>query len=135
LAAARGDRDAKTKAQALKNTMTATDIGQAEMQLAKWQPKQALKSGNFVAIKDPKWQVAGQVPGKPKLGVKPALTGNNLIRQTQSLLVKLGFEVGGTDGVMGSRTANAVRLFQLQNGLQVNGMVTNSLLQQLQARS
>ena len=74
-------------------------------------------------------------PDQPNLGPKPSLTGNVLVKQTQDLLVKLGFDIGGADGVMGSRTANAVRLFQLQNGYQVNGMVTNDLLQKLQART
>ncbi len=139
LAAASGDRDAGVKAHTLKNFLSAADIASAEKRQASWKPQRALKTGNFVAIKDPKWRVAGKSPTSPKgpvqLGAKPSLSGKVLVKQTQTLLTKMGFDIGSADGVMGSRTANAVRLFQLQNGLQVNGMVTNGLLQQLQARS
>jgi len=135
LAAAHGDRDAGVKAHSLKNYLTGPDIKAVQTRISAWKPLKALKSGNFVAIKDPKWQVVNKTRGQPALGAKPALAGKALVQSAQSMLSKLGFDVGGTDGVMGSRTANAVRLFQLQNGLQVNGMVSNTLLQQLQARS
>ncbi len=135
LAAARGDKDARVKAHTLKNYLSEADIKVQEKRLATWRPKPALKLGNYVAIKDSKWQVGTKAPAKRQLGAKPNLTGKVLVKQTQLLLTKLGFDLGKSDGVMGSRTANAVRLFQLQNGLQVNGMVTNGLLQQLQARS
>ena len=136
LAASDGDRDARVKAHSLKNYLPPSDIKAMDQRRAAWKPQQALKTGNFVAIKDPKWRVASKPTNTPpQLGAKPNLSGKVLIRQTQTLLSRLGFDIGSTDGVMGSRTANAVRLFQLQNGLQVNGMVTNDLLQQLQARS
>ena len=135
LAAADGDRDAGLKASRLKARITNRDIRELEQRQAQWKPQKALKAGNFVAIKDPKWRVTARMNSVPKLNAKPNLNGSALIKQTQSMLSKLGFDIGKADGVMGSRTANAVRLFQLQNGLQVNGMVTNDLLQQLQARS
>ncbi|VAW02919.1 TPR repeat, SEL1 subfamily, partial [hydrothermal vent metagenome] len=135
LAAKRGDKDARVKAHTLKNFLSAPEIKFVEKRLAAWRPQPALKLGNYVAIKDTKWQVGTKAPAKPQLGEKPNLTGKTLVSQTQTLLTKMGFDIGKVDGVMGSRTANAVRLFQLQNGLQVNGMVTNGLLQQLQARS
>ncbi len=139
LAAARGDRDAAVKAHSLKNYISKQDRSEAEKRLASWKPERPVKAGNFVAIKDPKWQVASkrqQNPQvKPQVKSKPNLSGKALISNAQTLLGKLGFNVGTADGIMGTRTANAVRLFQLQNGLQVNGMVSNDLLQQLQART
>jgi localization factor PodJL len=135
LAAARGDKDARIKAHSLKNYLSAGQLKTAEKQLASWKPQRPIKDGNFVAIKDPKWQVASRGSARPKLGEKPNLNGKALIQTAQNMLGKLGFDVGAADGIMGSRTANAVRLFQLQNGLPVNGMVSNDLLQQLQARS
>ena len=135
LAAARGDRDAAVKAHSLKNYLSKADLASASNTLANWKPARPVKTGNFVAIKDPKWQVASKRPIKRQLKAKPNLSGKALISNAQTLLSKLGFNVGTPDGIMGSRTANAVRLFQLQNGLQVNGMVSNELLQQLQART
>jgi len=134
-AASQGDRDAGLKARTLKNYLSAAELQSTQKRLASWRPQPAEKLANFVAIKDAKWQVGAKTPAKPVLTAKPTLSGKVLVKQTQTLLTRLGFDVGGVDGVMGSRTANAVRLFQLQNGLQVNGMVTNDLLQQLQARS
>ena len=135
LAAARGDRDAAVKAHSLKNYLSKDELASASKTLANWKPARPVKAGNFVAIKDSKWQVASKRPVKRQLKAKPNLSGKALVSNAQTLLSKLGFNVGTPDGIMGSRTANAVRLFQLQNGLQVNGMVSNELLQQLQART
>ena len=134
LAAAAGDRDAGAKASTLKKALSAADIKEIDQRRASWVRQKAPKQGNYVAIKDPRWNVAGRRTSTPVLGEKPNLSGTSLIKKTQMILSGLGFDIGKADGVMGSRTANAVRLFQLQNGLQVNGMVTNGLLQQLQAR-
>lgn len=135
LAGARGDRDAGIKAHSLSNHLSAADRKDALAKIAAWKPQPPQRVGNFVAIKDPKWQVAAARKAPVTLPPKPNLAGKQLIKASQSLLSKLGFDVGSPDGVMGSRTGNAVRLFQLQNGLPVNGMVTNDLLQQLQART
>ena len=49
----------------------------------------------------------------------------------QQLLTKLGFNIGEPDGKMGLRTANAIRLFQLQSGMPVTGEITPELLDQM----
>jgi peptidoglycan hydrolase-like protein with peptidoglycan-binding domain len=41
--------------------------------------------------------------------------------------MKLGYNVGEPDGQFGGRTANAIRLFQLQQGLKVTGEVSPEL--------
>lgn len=135
LAAARGDRDAGVKAHSLKNYLSDADRKSASLLVASWTPKRPNKSGNFVAIKDAKWQVASKRPVKRQPKAEPNLSGKALVSSAQTMLSKLGFNVGTPDGIMGTRTANAVRLFQLQNGLSVNGMVSNALLKQLQART
>ena len=60
---------------------------------------------------------------------------NDPIGEVQQLLTKLGFNIGEADGRMSVRTTNAIRLFQLQYGLQVTGEVTADLISQLQART
>jgi peptidoglycan hydrolase-like protein with peptidoglycan-binding domain len=57
------------------------------------------------------------------------------ITEAQKLLVKLGFNIGTPDGKMGSRTANAIRLFQLQSGLKVTGEVSAELLDAMRQKS
>ncbi|HHI81691.1 MAG TPA: hypothetical protein ENJ99_00920, partial [Rhizobiales bacterium] len=135
LAAKLGDRDAGRKAHELNNVLTDSERKSASRQIAAWKPAPPSKTGNFVAITDPAWQVRASARPAPVLGPKPALSGKQLILTAQRLLDKLGYHVGTPDGIMGNRTANAVRLFQLRNGLAVNGMVSNDLVQQLQARS
>jgi peptidoglycan hydrolase-like protein with peptidoglycan-binding domain len=57
------------------------------------------------------------------------------VLEAQQLLTRLGFNVGEPDGKMGTRTHNAIRLFQLQSGLQVTGELTPELLEAMRARS
>jgi peptidoglycan hydrolase-like protein with peptidoglycan-binding domain len=56
------------------------------------------------------------------------------ISETQGLLNDLGYDVGKPDGRMGSRTANAIRLFQLQAGMKVTGEVSGELISKLKAK-
>ena len=50
----------------------------------------------------------------------------------QQLLASKGFDTGSADGEMGPSTANAIRLYQLRNGLPVNGIASKQLLEHLQ---
>jgi peptidoglycan hydrolase-like protein with peptidoglycan-binding domain len=45
------------------------------------------------------------------------------VEELQRLLAKLGFAPGNVDGVLGPRTADAVRKFQKENGLTADGLV------------
>ena len=49
--------------------------------------------------------------------------------------MKHGFNIGAPDGKMGSRTANAIRLFELQSGMRVTGEVSDQLLDELEAKA
>ncbi|ODT74927.1 MAG: lytic transglycosylase [Pelagibacterium sp. SCN 64-44] len=52
-------------------------------------------------------------------------------RELQSHLVRLGYDVGGVDGVVGSATRTAISAFQRQQGLPVDGYPTPDLLRRL----
>ncbi len=56
-----------------------------------------------------------------------------LVSESQSLLADLGYAPGPVDGVPGSRTAAAVRAYQKDHGLVVDGAVGQDLLAHLQA--
>ena len=58
-----------------------------------------------------------------------------MIKRLQTLLGRMGYDAGPADGKMGNRTANAIRLFQLQSGLPVNGQPSMEVLQRLEARA
>ena len=47
----------------------------------------------------------------------------NITKLLQEKLVSLGYNTNGVDGIFGSGTDNAVRLFQKSNGLVSDGIV------------
>ena len=57
------------------------------------------------------------------------------VTEAQKLLMRLGFNVGEADGKMGTRTHNAIRLFQLQSGLKVTGDISPDLLDAMRAKA
>ncbi len=134
LAAREGDADAAARAKTLRNYLSSTELASIDSQVAAWVPRKIDRTANFVTIDDKSWNVEVDKVAKP-LPPSPELTGTSLITRAQQLLTRLGFDVGTPDGVMGSRTANAVRMFQMKNGLTVNGMVSNDLLRQLMAQA
>jgi len=134
LAARQGDKDAAARVQALRPYLGGAELASVESEVAAWLPRKIDRTVNFVTIEDAAWNVeaGNQAAALPP---SPDLTGSRLISRAQELLGGLGYDVGSRDGVMGSRTANAVRLFQMQNGLAVTGMVSNELLRHLMSRT
>jgi len=57
---------------------------------------------------------------------------NRLVRLLQLALNDLGFDSGPVDGLMGPRTRTAIRRFQEDQGLAVDGAITFELLERLQ---
>jgi len=56
-----------------------------------------------------------------------------LVMKVQRALIQLGYLHGGADGVAGSHTAAAIRQFETDKGLTVDGVSSRNLLAQLQA--
>ncbi len=56
-----------------------------------------------------------------------------VISEMQRLLAKLDFRPGLPDGVLGHRTVEAIRIYQKFAGLEIDGMVTTMLLEDLRA--
>mgnify|MGYP001950794640 CR=1 FL=1 len=54
------------------------------------------------------------------------------IRDAQTLLTELGYEVGAADGIAGSKTTDAVKSFEAVNGLPQTGKVTDALIEKLE---
>lgn len=71
----------------------------------------------FRALEDSRWRLGDRVlfysPGK-------AMTGDD-VDELQRRLLELGFNPGKADGVLGAQTASALRDFQRNTGLQVDG--------------
>ena len=54
-----------------------------------------------------------------------------LIAQAQSMLGRLGYGAGSSDGQMGPKTRNAIRRFQKRSGMKVTGDVSAELITRL----
>jgi localization factor PodJL len=147
LAARQNDADAAAKSKAAEQTLPPNVVADVKARLAAWQVIPDSSPANVVSVADQTWQVemagaANPVVDAPVIGMAmeapdalaSADTGQNPIAQAQRLLNGLGFEVGTPDGKMGTRTTNAIRLFQLQQGMTVTGEVDGELLAQLKAR-
>ena len=59
--------------------------------------------------------------------------GQALVQQVQDALVRLGYDPGPADGLIGERTTRSVRAFQQRSGLPVDGRVTQPLYRALLA--
>jgi len=57
------------------------------------------------------------------------------VRRIQALLAELGHDLGPIDGLMGRRTASAIRSFQTAEGLSVDGRIDAGLLAALERRA
>jgi localization factor PodJL len=148
LAARQGDRDAVTKAEAIRRQIDTATADQIDQLVASWKPLLADRDANMVSISEPAWGIqqpqqqasadqvapAAQAAPAPAMNAQPVetLTAKDQVRRAQELLAQKGFDAGPADGSMGSRTANAIRLYQLRNGLPVNGSVSKQLLSHLQ---
>lgn len=67
-------------------------------------------------------------------GASSGLT-KNVVRQMQSMLASLGYDVGTPDGVAGQKTTVAVKQFQEENGLQVNGELTPATMKAIRQKA
>ena len=63
-----------------------------------------------------------------------SLTGRAVIKKVQSYLSRLGYSPGPADGIMGSNTRTAIKAFQRDNGLYVDGKINEELIEHLKIR-
>lgn len=86
----------------------------------------------FVPLSGPDAAPPLQIAPSPQIAQVPqappdARPGRALIQQVQAALVRLGYDPGPADGLIGVRTTRSVRAFQQRNGLPVDGRVTPPL--------
>jgi localization factor PodJL len=128
-AAAQQDMDAQSHVDTLTKTLSPATVEDVKARLRNWVPERAPEAANVVAINDDTWK------GGEQKQQQSLLENSNPVSTAQDLLGKLGFNIGQADGKMGGRTANAIRLFQLQEGLKVTGQVTPELIATMQSKA
>jgi peptidoglycan hydrolase-like protein with peptidoglycan-binding domain len=61
-------------------------------------------------------------------------SSGSVVREVQSSLARLGYDPGPVDGAMGPNTAAAIRGYQQQNGLLVDGRASPALAEHLRKK-
>ena len=127
IAAKSGDTDAAAKRDEVATAMDKADLDAMRTEVAQWKAKSLDVSANKVDV--PKeWKSTGKQAS--------ALDSTKrLIQSAQASLSERGFDVGTPDGVMGPRTARAIREFQAAADLPVTGKVDKALMKALNLNS
>lgn len=56
---------------------------------------------------------------------------SSIVKKVQKKLNKLGYNCGKADGIYGTKTKNAIKDFQSDEGMNVNGEIKKALLKKL----
>ncbi|HHN67820.1 MAG TPA: hypothetical protein ENK15_07280 [Thermopetrobacter sp.] len=139
LAARAGDDDAARQHAALKPYLKTPELEDIKRRLAGWKPRTPLNAANVVQITNPAWKPRAQTAAATLTkdsapDEASAMSDQERIRAIQQLLKEAGYDPGPADGKMGSRTANAIRLFQMQSRMAVNGQPGQAVLNALRQR-
>ncbi|MBM3519242.1 MAG: hypothetical protein FJX63_00475 [Alphaproteobacteria bacterium] len=128
IAAREGDNDARKRAEEVGKVLGLARSAKVSVRVDAWKPQATEEAANVVAVNEASWRgsLAKNQDTAPE--ETSAEASANPITLVQQLLTKLGFNIGEPDGKMGLRTANAIRLFQLQSGMPVTGEITPELI-------
>ena len=136
LAAGQGDTHAAERSATIAKSLPAGELSRLAARLAGWSPWPSEEAANTVAILDPAWQEPDTSVLASAAAVPSASAPvQDVVTEAQQLLALLGFNVGAPDGKLGTRTASAIRLFQLQSGLEVTGQITPEVLNAMRAKA
>lgn len=116
-----GDQDAGKKRDIVGNAMRPEQLKQARANAESWKPAQVIIAAN-TAPSDPAWSSTGDLKQVSK---------KDVIRKTQSLLTRAGFDPGPADGLFGLKTRDAIVSFQKRTGMKTNGEISPELLRAL----
>ena len=122
LAAKTGDVDSIKKRDEVANVMDPKNLEKARLTVDEWRPEPLDQSTNRVTIPE-EWRQDS------------ATASISAVKQAQSLLNKLGFDVGTPDGLMGPKTRRAIMGFQKKAGLAQTGIVDAELVKALKSIS
>ncbi len=119
LAASRGNTDALKARTAVEHKMTREQISLAQKKARDWKPQRYQAP------------VLSEKQLMPAVQSEPELKDRHSIAVTQYQLTQLGYQPGPVDGAMGKKTRNAIRQYQQDQQLNVDGRITQKLLKSL----
>ncbi|MEP3889052.1 MAG: peptidoglycan-binding protein [Hellea sp.] len=121
IAAAQGDQFAKTRIEVLTPTLGQADLASAKARVKTFKPVKIDDRANGIFR-----NVAWNTP-KDDAGEKVSQ-----VRQVQTMLSELGYDIGGADGSVGPKTRSAIISFERSNSLPETGRVNTALIDRLE---
>lgn len=118
IAARQGDQFAVSRRDALRDTLSGEQLDAIDARIAAFTPRPIDEAANGI-FNDVPWVKTTQGPSRSQ------------VREVQSLLASLGYQVGTPDGLMGSRTRTAIVQFERASGLSETGRVDRDLITRL----
>ncbi|WP_417455046.1 peptidoglycan-binding protein [Kiloniella sp.] len=143
IAASQGDREARRARDKLTPFMSAQQISQAQEEAANWQPGSAEAKKGAEEIQSEEIDT-GDANNKPSItwsDPNPSATSPEIDltrdekRELQRRLRDAGYDPGPIDGLPGQRTLRAIRSYQSDFGLIVDGLVSREILEDLRTRN
>ena len=128
IAARQGDQGAPDRIKFLGGQVDAKTIADIKTRADRFNPKPVDEAANGI-FRDVPWAKNAQAQ-------KQAAAAEILqIRDAQTFLGSLGYDVGTPDGIIGSKTRNAIKSFEAVNGLPETGEITEDLVRRLEIAS
>lgn len=121
IAAAQGDQFAKTRIEVLTSTLDQAEIVSATARVKKFKPVKIDDGANGI-FRNVAWNTPSEAPGEKV----------SQVRQVQTMLTELGYDIGGADGSVGPKTRSAIISFERANSLPETGRVNTALIDRLE---
>jgi len=118
LAASQGKEGARSAREEVAKRMTSTQVARAQQLAREWEPETA------------EVNVAPTATNTPESDDSRAISRDS-VKGVQQRLAELGYAPGPADGAPGKRTRDAIRAYQSDNGLRVDGEISQELIERL----
>lgn len=129
VAARQGDQGAPERIAIVSEQLDEGTVAGIRARAERFNPKPVDEAANGVFRNVP-WAKTAENSAR---NASPAQSAQILkIRDAQTLLSALGYEVGTPDGISGAKTRDAVKSFEAVNGLPETGQITDELIQKLE---
>lgn len=122
IAAENGDTDAANKRDEVANAMEEAALDRARAEVELWSPEPMNPDANEVSI-PAEWALSDTRTA--------SIDRVQALRDIQTMLNRQGFDAGPSDGVLGDKTASAIRAFQKANGLEPTGRIDRDFVRTL----
>ncbi|MES1991619.1 MAG: peptidoglycan-binding protein [Pseudomonadota bacterium] len=137
IAAKGGDKGAAEKRDEVAAKLSPEKLARAKTAVETWSPKRPDPVANGDLTSMGSWAQAAMVDeGDMTASIAPAAQSaastRNDIGRAQVMLIKLGYQPGSSDGLMGPRTRDAIAQYQRSAGLDPTGSVNPALLKSLE---